>query len=381
MAIFPSQVLRDLIQNNIDFVAKQVGVVNDFLFGPTSTGEDPIEVMPYTLMSNQLIAFGANSAGCEYNWTQYSIANTSIDGAGVSIGCYDCLPSIYGQFNKTYEIMDIAYPVGKSYSMFESMSDMGYDYLYSVDGMMVGHSDANQYDGDAYMDITGFGVLSDQHLKIGLSLNPKQSYSYRGEICDGYNVYSAYTGYSGYFYFQSLSDQNNPSNFILLPNEKSRNVTIQINSPTTQTYNYNGDTVYNYYNDYGDIIINGGSGFNVTPIGGLAFADVKLILDSLIDDLNLHFDFSSDGVAPLDYAPTLDEIRYGDYSDFYIEKLHQYDTLPSAPSFLGELQLEEYPKYLGTATQSLLDLLPGVGLSALCAMCFLVGLITSKIRG
>ena len=64
MAIFESQTLRDLIQNNIDYVAKQVGVINDFLFGETSDGTDDIPQMPYILHTCQL--FSVNPRG--YVW-------------------------------------------------------------------------------------------------------------------------------------------------------------------------------------------------------------------------------------------------------------------------------------------------------------------------
>lgn len=156
------------------------------------------------------------------------------------------------------------------------------------------------------------------------------------------------------------------------------------NTSITNTYNYYVDNSVQYHNSYtynydGDTYtINYGDNYIVMPQSGdgLSFDDWRMILLPVIDDLNQNSNLDTDIVFP-----TFTEIKYGDYSDFYIEPLHQYDILPDAPSFIGELQLEEYPKFIGSAAQSLLDLLPGIGLSALCCMCFIIGLITSKIRG
>lgn len=175
----------------------------------------------------------------------------------------------------------------------------------------------------------------------------------------------------------SIEDSEHPSNFILMPSVGSDTVYNVIDQSTSNTYNYNGDTVYNYYNEYGDIIINGGAS-GVPIVGGLCYNDFKLILDSLIDDLNLRFDFESDGVEPLNYAPTLDEIRYGDYSDFYIEKLHQYDTLPAAPLFDGSMELGDIPKVIGESANAYLGLL-GAGMGTLLCGAFLTALIVKKM--
>lgn len=377
MAIFPSQTLRDLIQNNIDYVAKQVGVINDFLFGPTSDGTDDIPQMPYILHTCQLFGVDPHMFNIDLSWTQYAVANVDLDGTGLHISCFDSLRSDYnGAPNQMAQVDSIMLPYLSSYSFDASLDDMGVDLIYNNDQFIQGKKNGNEV-YPVYFDSEFNGTSGHQQLQLALS--PKQTYSYRGNICDTWNVASGF--FSSRFFFQQIDSDNYPSRIIMFPNPQSRAPWQYIDNSTVQTINYNGDTIYNYYNDSGDIIINGGGGTlqaPIVPIGGLAYADVKFILDSLIDDLNLHFDFAGDGLEPLNYAPTLDEIRYGDYSDFYIEKLHQYDALPAAPTFDGTVDFGDIPKVIGESANTYLGLL-GAGMSALLCGCFITAFIVHKM--
>lgn len=377
MAVFPSQTLRDLIQNNIDFVAKQVGVINDFLFGPASDGTDSIEEMPYLLHTCQLFSVNPSQFGANNNWTQFAVANVNLDGTGLNIQCFDYLPSDYGIQSAWDSIVNSGcFEYISTYSYHETLQDMGVDYVYNNSQFIQG-SYNNETVYPVYFDSEFNGNSGHQQLQLALS--PLQTYSYRGNICDTWNVASGF--YSDRFYFQQLDSDNYNNRMVIMPNPQSNRTWQYINNSTQQTINYNGDTIYNYYNDSGDIIINGGggtSGSPILPIGGLAYADVKFILDSLVDELNLHFDFEGDGVAPLVPAPTLDEIRYGDYSDFYIEKLHQYDALPAAPAFDGTIDFGDIPKVIGESANTYLGLL-GAGMSALLCGCFITAFIVHKM--
>ena len=46
MAIFPNSVLRDMSQNNIDFVAKQMGRLLDAIYGEQAQATDTIPGPP-----------------------------------------------------------------------------------------------------------------------------------------------------------------------------------------------------------------------------------------------------------------------------------------------------------------------------------------------
>lgn len=380
MAVFESQTLRDLIQNNIDYVAKQVGVINDFLFGETSDGTDEIPQMPYVLHTCQLFAVNPEIFGANTNWTQFAVANVNIDSSGLNIQCFDYLPSDYGIQSAWDSIVNSGcFEYISSYSYHQSLEDMGVDYIYNNDqfiqGVKNGEGVYPVYFDSYFNEISG-------HQQLQLALSPKQTYSYRGNICDTWNVASAF--YSDRFYFQQIDSNNYPSRMVMLPNPQSRAPWQFIDNSTVQTINYNGDTIYNYYNDAGDIIINGGGGSlqtPIAPIGGLAYADVKFILDSLIDDLNLHFDFAADGVAPLNPAPTLEELRYIDQGSFYITPVKQIDKLPVAPD-VGDTvpDISDYLTMVGGAVTSFYNMVDGLGASLMLTFTFLFVLVTNHLK-
>lgn len=381
MAVFPSQTLRDLIQNNIDYVAKQVGVINDFLFGETSEGTDVIPEMPYILHTNQLFWVNPQTFGAQNNWTQYAVSNVNIDSTGLSISCYDYLQSDYGIQSAWDSIVNSGvFEYISSYTYSVTLDELGVDYIYNNDQFIQGiKNDSVVY--PVYFDSDFNGNSGHQQLQLALS--PKQTYSYRGAICDTWNVASGFL--SDRFYFQQLDSDNYPSRLVIMPNSHSRNTWTYIDNSTVQTINYNGDTIYNYYNDSGDIIINGGGGTPtapIMPIGGLAYADVKFILDSLIDDLNLNFDFASDGVEPLAPAPTLDELRYTDRGSFYITPVKQIDKLPSAPDVVDTIvDVSEPLSLLSDGFGALLSCFDSIGVTLTLTFTFLACLVINKLRG
>ena len=381
MAIFESQTLRDLIQNNIDYVAKQVGVINDFLFGETSDGTDDIPQMPYILHTCQLFGCNPHNFNIDLSWTQFAVANVDLDVSGLHIRCFDSLRSDYnGAPNQMAQVDSIMLPYLSTYSYDATLDEMGVDFLYNSDQFIQGSKDGNVV-YPVYYDSVFNGISGHQQLQLALS--PKQTYSYRGNICDTWNVASYF--FSDRFYFQQIDSNNYPSRLVMLPNPSSRASWRYIDNSTVQTINYNGDTIYNYYNDSGDIIINGGGGTlqsPIAPIGGLAYADVKFILDSLIDDLNLHFDFAADGVAPLAPAPTLDEIRYGDYSSFYIEKIHQLKALHNAPDLADTvIDISEPLGILNDGFDGVLGAFDALGITLMVSFTFIARLCIRKLRG
>lgn len=385
MAIFESQTLRDLIQNNIDYVAKQVGVINDFLFGETSDGTDDIPQMPYILHTCQLFSVNPKTMfDINIINTQYAVANVDLDADGLHIKCFDTVRNNPGSYPDFTPIDNIVLPYMSTYSADISLESMGVDYLYNESQLICG-SKNNIRVSPVYADYAFNGINGHQELR--LALTPQQTYSLRGS--DPYIYVNASNVLSGFFsdrfYFQQLDNNNYPSRMVVMPNPQSRFTYTYIDNSTKQIINYNGDTIYNYYNDSGDIIINGGGagggGAVIAPVGGLAYADVKFILDSLVDELNLHFDFAGDGVEPLSPAPTLEELRYVDQGSFYITPIKQIDKLPLAPDIADTvIDVSDYVDLLGGASTALFDALDGLGLSLIATFTFLSVLVIRHLK-
>lgn len=381
MAVFEAQAFRDFIQNNIDYVAKQIGVVNDFLFGEASDGTDEIPQMPYVLHTCQLFAVNPSDYfDVVLSWTQYAVADVNLDSSGLHIRCFDALRSDYGGFPDRMEYVDsVVLPYLSSYSYDVSLADLGVDYIYNQSEFIKGVKDNGEV-YPVYFDSVFNGVNGHQQLQ--LALYPKQTFSYRGDICDTWNVHSGF--YSERFYFQQVDNTAFPSRMIIMPNPQSKNTWTFIDNSTVQTIDYNGHTIYNYYNDSGDIIINGGGGTlqaPIMPVGGLAYADVKFILDSLIDDLNLHFDFAADGVEPLAPAPTLEELRYIDQGSFYITPIKQIPVLPNAPDVADtSVDVSDYVALLGGSITELTSIFGSIGLDMMLVLTFLSCLVIRHLR-
>lgn len=166
--------------------------------------------------------------------------------------------------------------------------------------------------------------------------------------------------------------------------------TIKNHNENNNYYTTNGYTnyynTYNYYNSDGvgfDIGVGpAGVAVNVVPVAGVVpvvaptvdFDDLINILQPIADDLNNHLDGGDNIVIhELNWY-----LGYEDVGDFYIEPLHQYDTLSPAPSFDGSIDFGDIPHFIGESANSYLSLL-GTGMSGLLCGCFITALIVRKM--
>ena len=364
-------VLNDLFTNNIDYVAKQVQTIVDFLFPNNEDNSDTTfdsSNVPLILCGQIEITVGYGyigydwtSANCVYN-VQFNSSNTEnmIMPIGKSPVTSDAAWNKWGQNADMFLLQALPEYADRAqfFNNYPEYYGQGIEPVtvnLSADGSLVPYKYGNSglsRDGGLYM------YFNRNHGEGSLSTDLSTGYLYFLGADKGKNIIITDNSHSDTFYRNNVIYNNNDYH-------------------TYNTYNFNGGSG----NGGGTVTVGGGAGGLVIGVGGLLnYNDIKFALDSLIDDLNINM-VNADNKLPIDYFPSYDEVKYIDYGDFYIEKLHQYDVLPSAPTFTGDLVLSDYPKYIGTAAQSLLDLLPGIGLSALCCMCFLIGLITSKIRG
>lgn len=394
MAVFPNSLLRDLFQNNIDYVAKQAGRILDALYGEQA---DENSVIPSDNYLFHTVFYygdsGSNIQGGLRPDNLYAVYQCDIDSYGIDIhGIAECPPFYIGAATQAYKdnLYNVVQPYLASYTVSMSMQDLG------IDHWVQGGNDIRGYNGNTQIPLNitnAFGIDTNktvQKTTLKIRTNNPQSMSVeQGPAYDAYQfVYaSPYSGNwtsVGEMPLSCIKDSYNPSSFVIMPSTGSDSVYNVIDNSTVNTYNYNGNAVYNYYNDSGDIIINGGGigggGAIVAPVGGLAYINLESILDHLIDDLNLQFNFGGDGdTLPLNYAPTWEELHYIDQGDYYIETLHQYDKLPSAPAFNGDLDLHDYPSFYGSCISTFMGLLPAA-FSAALAVGFVVVVMVNKIR-
>lgn len=149
-------------------------------------------------------------------------------------------------------------------------------------------------------------------------------------------------------------------------NDYITNVYNVTNRQITTYQTENGDTINIYQGDNNISIADGGAGLTYDDIYNM-FNGIILPFINTNQDTDIQF-------------PTYDEIKYVDMGDFYIEPLHQYDKLPTAPTIDGTIDLGDYPRVIGASANTFLSFLPA-SLSALLCAVFIIAIILDNLRG
>lgn len=396
MPIFPNDLLRDLFQNNIDFVSKQIGRILDSLYGEQANEDSPLQYQP--LILHAVTARGEGYGRCfndmSGSWqetpNEYYIFHVDISETAIDIKCTDALPYPYGrrisetQRNKIESTIIPAY-TGMNYHI--PLADYNIDHLSFRGEYIRAYNDSNTNINIGFSTPFSASEVANRNFQLNLLriINTNQTFTvnqqtdYRTLTVNPSNIYVTDTPD---FYIYPLKSEYYSSSVVMLPDSDAVNVDNTFNTYNTYEYDYHGDTVYNYYSDEGDIIINGGHGVGIAPVVGLGYADFKLILDGLVDDLNLNFDFGSDGTTqPLDYAPTWDELHYEDQGSFYITPIKQIDKLPLAPD-VGDTSpdFSDYLTVVGGTVTSFFNMLDGLGVSLMLVFTFLLCLVINHLK-
>lgn len=356
-------VLNDLFTNNVDFVAKQMQVLIDFLFPDNEdNNETPYPHNPYIVTGQCIGTFGAYASG------------------GV-------LREVYGLYNVHYSSND-----GNPYITY--ISDFGDAYNPTTYANIVSEHKDN-YFISIKPDIVGNDISPNNDFG-GSPIWDYTTGTYAKSIWTNskYNVVDV-VGNTGFLYsrFRGVSWNENQSSvpvITLVSVDDTKTFVITDIPSATNIYNnyinYNND--YHTFNTYnfnggagnggGSVYVGGGAGGIAVGLGGVVgYADIKFALDSLIDDLNLNFN-NANYKLPITEFPSYYDVKYEDMGAFYIEPLHQYDALPAAPTFDGSIDMGDIPKVIGESANSYLGLL-GAGLSALLCGCFITALIVQKL--
>lgn len=387
MAILPNSLLRDLFQNNIDFTAKQISRILDALYGEQSDDTKPLPDDAFIYHTDMYVGAQGllvdSSAGGD---NQYSLYSVDINSNGLSIRCSGGIPASYNSRTTSEQLNAIqnnVLPYLENYSYTYSLDDLNIDTFVQRGNIIYGFKDGNIVNNLGISQSFGISNVNSTIARFQTFYNDDQRMTV--DTTGGYNAINVYRYQNlrdpQVWNLRTIDDDYYHTNYILYPNGDSNNVTQNDTTLNQTIVNYNGDTIYNYYSDDGSIVINGG-GVGIAPIGGLAYADVKFILDSLIDDLNLQFDFGSDGESqPLDYAPTWDELHYIDQGSFYITPIKQIPTLPVAPDMADTvINVSDYVSWLGGASTALFDMLDGLGLSLIAMFTFLSVLVIRHLK-
>lgn len=387
MAIFPSSILRDLSQNNVDFVAKQVGRILDAIYGEQAEPTDTIPSDSFIFHTRFYFGDMANNVlNSSPVVLEYGLYDCTVDNFGVNIQGVGEVPFSYDSYYSQSQIQDlenVVNPYLASFALSRSMSDLDIDHWKTYNNTILGIKNNQEkslsisvpfgVDTNKTVSIQGFKIEDQQLQSLSISDYGDRRYANIAGISSSWT--DNWT-YSNKFPLSAINDTYYPSNFVLVPSSDSDGVTSITNNYYENTYNIDGDTVHNYYNDRGDLVINGGA-LGIAPVVGLNYNDIKLILDSLVDDLNLQFGFDQ----PLEYAPTWEELHYIDQGSFYITPVQQLDTLPLAPD-VGDTvpDISDYLSMVGGAVTSFYNMVDDLGIGIMLVFTFLICLVINHLK-
>lgn len=346
--------LNDLFTNNVDFVAKQMQTLIDFLYPDTDDNSEtdfplnPVYITGLIKVQEGLLADKWYTGNVYYNlnFDSYSDENA--------------LTFVKFEDNASQQFVDLMTPF------------VNQAYLY-------GNSSYKDIPMKLYRNYDTRVVFAENNTAPSFSwgvyyneLRQKSTYLIVSENQSGQT--SLYWPYS----YGQLD---------LLTNDGGKVFIVTNDVPSAQyiynNMNYNNDYhTSNTYN-YGDTNIyagGGAGGIVVAPVGMFNYGEFKLALDSLIDDLNLNFS-NSDNQFPIAEFPSYDDIKYEDMGSFYITPIKQIDTLPEAPD-VGDTvpDISDYLSIVGGAVSSFYNMIDGLGVSLMLVFTFLICLVINHLK-
>lgn len=364
-------VLNDLFTNNINYVAKQVQTIVDFLFpNNEDNSETSINATDIPLMlCGQIecnvgygyIGYDWMAANCVYNF-QFNSANAEnmLVPIGQSPATSDRAWQEWGSNASAYFFKGLPENVTRS----QFFSNYPEYYGQGIEPITVHFSDGAQpvpYNyGTEGRNVNGTPNIyfNRNYGETSLSTDSTTAYIYFLGADKGKNIIITDIDHSNTFYNNNVIYNNNDYH-------------------TYNTYNFNGGSG----NGGGTIAVGGGAGGLVVGLGGIFnFGDLELAINTTIDDINLNLN-NSDNAIPAVF-PSYDDLKYVDMGSFYITPVKQLDTLPIAPDVADTvINVSEPLSILSDGFGALLSSFDSLGVTLTLTFTFLSCLVINKLRG
>lgn len=343
--------LNEFFSNNINFIAKQLQAYVDFLFPSSddnSETEIPNDSIPCILCGQISLSNGS------FNWhnvsSYYNVNYCSLSPENALAWAGFTAPPASADLDTIYEY-------GNPTSIFLKPVVAGTDRII-------------QYAGSTYQ----FGNQKHIGGEYGTMISATQS--------QGQTVIDRNAAVKILF---NRTDSSVLGNYDPHLNMLRDGFTFSLQSYTSRASsiynNLGGDDSYrttDTINTGDGVIFFGGSdnGLSLGIDGNVSYNDIadafNLALTNLEENLPAEYDF------PDIAFPSYTEIKYKDMGDFYIEPIHQYDKLPTAPHIDSNIDFGEYPAVLAETSTYFLNMLPAT-LSALLAATLVIAVLIRNL--
>lgn len=352
--------LNDLFTNNVDFVAKQMQVLIDFLYPDNEDNSETTfdsSAMPVLLAGQINIPQGLRKINgswqlCQATYNlQFDSSNTDnqLTLLGKSVSTSDAAWSAMG---------------GDSADWFFRAIETNVSIPQKMNGSSAPFSIVQSTNTSVPITFEYGNASRTKQADLRIYFNqPDSSQSLSLETAQGY------------IYFLGQGDGN-----IMVVTDKNTAQNIYNNDYIYYNNDYHTSNTYNY--DNGSVFVGGGAGGLVVGLGGmLNYGEIEFALDSLIDDLNLNFN-NSENQLPFDDFPSYSDLKYVDKGSFYITPIKQLDKLPLAPDLADTvIDISEPVGVLTDGFNGVLDAYDTLGLTLMIGFTFIARLCIRKLKG
>lgn len=352
--------LNDLFSNNVDFVAKQMQVLIDFLYPDNEDNSETTfdsSAMPVLLAGQINIPQGLQKINGSWQLCQATY-NLQFDSS-----------------NTDNQLTLLGKSVSTSDAAWSAMGGNSADWFFHAIESNVTIPQKMNGSAAPFTIVQSANTSAPITFEYGNASRTKQAdlriYFNQPDSSQSLSLETA----QGYIYFLGDGGGN-----LTLVTDKNTAQNIYNNNYIYYNNDYHTSNTYNY--DNGSVFVGGGAGGLVVGLGGmLNYGQIEFAIDSLIDDLNLNFN-NSENQLPFDDFPSYSDLKYVDRGSFYITPVKQLDKLPVAPDIADTvIDVSEPLGILSTGFGALLDSFNNIGVTLTLTFTFLSCLIINKLRG
>lgn len=366
----PSELAKNLTQNDIDFLCKTYQTWHDFFYGSDNDDSSLEQITPFTFsgmccIDSSNIAFGGRTVriGGYAHTKAHLIYPLAFDGFNANFGaCQPVYADWFGQQSNQQDIENVAEYLGycnstASGTTFNCSRKGAETSQFYADRCVNGFTMGGQYSNCMPCSYQALAtapnqipLYSNQQLKLlfrifnnsliwgNTNSNTLQTYT-SDTLCIDFNTvayidnnatvndwYKNFGSGIAYSNSETYAIRQYSGKGSIITNFDTDNMSNDYINNVSNNTEYNN--TYNYTTNQGDTItVRYGDDYIFTGDGGkpISYDELVIILDHVIDDLNINGNLIDIDGQPLELTvPSFEEIKYSDRGELYFNKWQMY---------------------------------------------------------